>query len=103
LVKRDTGGLLRGYFDSLEQVVGRTVKRTLRRDQVVTPGLLKARKTIRRGQKVTILAGHNGINVSMRGKALKHGNPGDLITVQNLLSKKKLQARVVDASRVRVD
>jgi flagella basal body P-ring formation protein FlgA len=103
LVERDTNELLRGYFDSLEQVIGQTLKRSLQRDQVVTPSLLVTRKTIQRGQKLTILAGGEGIEVRMRGKALRHGNPGDLIPVQNLATKKKLEARVVDQGLVRVD
>ena len=103
LMERDTSHLLRGYFDALDQVVGRTVKRTLHRDQVITPNLLRAHKTISRGQKVTILAGSAGIEVRMQGKALRQGNPGDLIPVQNMASKKKLEARVISAGTVRVN
>lgn len=99
----DTSHLLRGYFESLEPVLGSTLKRDLRRDQVVTPSLLVVRKTIKRGQLVTILAGHSGIEVRMRGKALRNGNPGDLIPVENLSSKKRLQARVVAAGEVRIE
>lgn len=103
LVERDTNELLRGYFDSLDQVIGQTLKRSLQRDQVVTPSLLVIRKTIQRGQKLTILAGGDGIEVRMQGKALRHGNPGDLIPVQNLATKKKLEARIIDHGLVRVD
>jgi flagella basal body P-ring formation protein FlgA len=103
LVTQDTSHLLRGHFESLAQVLGRTLKRDLRRDQVITPGLLVVQKTISRGQLVTILAGHSGIEVRMRGKALRNGNPGDLIPVQNLSSKKRLQARVVASGEVRIE
>ncbi|MEN8178124.1 MAG: flagellar basal body P-ring formation chaperone FlgA [Pseudomonadota bacterium] len=103
LVTRDTNHLLRGHFDSVAQVFGRTLKRNLRRDQVVTPSLLVVQKTISRGQMVTILAGHSGIEVRMKGKALRNGNPGELIPVQNLSTKKKLEARVVSAGNVRIE
>jgi len=103
LVVQDTSHLLRGHFDDLKQVIGRSLKRRLRRGQVVTPSLLKVQKTIQRGQKVTILAGGGAIQVRMRGKALGHGNPGELIQVQNLASKKRIEARVVSAGLVRVD
>ena len=89
--------------EDLELVVGQTLRRRLQRDQVVTPSQLVSRKTVRRGQKLTILAGSPGIEVRMRGKALQNGNPGDLIPVQNLASKKKLEARIVDQGLVRVD
>ena len=103
LVTRDTNHLLRGYFESLSQVVGRTLRRSLRRNQVITPGQLIAQKTITRGQMVTILAGDSGIEVRMKGKALQSGNPGELIPVENLSSKKKLEARIVAAGSVRID
>lgn len=103
LLTQDTNHLLRGHFESLSQVVGRTLKRNLRRNQVVTPSLLVVQKTISRGQTVTILAGRSGIEVRMKGKALGNGNPGDLIRVQNLASKKKLEARIMSAGMVRIE
>jgi flagella basal body P-ring formation protein FlgA len=96
----NTSHLLRGHFSSFEEVSGRTLKRTLRRGQVVTPSMLKVKKTIKRGEQITILASAGPIEVRSRGKALKSGNPGDLIPVVNLASKKKLQARVVEAGLV---
>jgi flagella basal body P-ring formation protein FlgA len=103
LEERDTSNLLRGHFNSLGEIIGHTLRRSIRREQVITPNSLIARKTIRRGQPVNILAGNNNIQVSMKGKALRNGNPGDLIPVQNLTSKKKLQARVISAGTVRID
>ncbi|MCU7936373.1 MAG: flagellar basal body P-ring formation protein FlgA [Candidatus Thiodiazotropha sp. (ex Dulcina madagascariensis)] len=99
----NTTHLLRGHFESIGDVVGRTLKRTLRRGQVLTPSVLVVRKTVKRGEQVTILAEAGVIEVRMRGKALKHGNPGELIPVINLKSKKKLQARVVSEGLVMVD
>lgn len=103
LVTQDTNHLLRGHFESLSEVVGRTLKRNLRRNQAVTPSLLVVQKTISRGQMVTIQAGHSGIEVRVKGKALRNGNPGDLIPVQNLSSKKILEARVMSAGMVRIE
>lgn len=99
----DTNHLLRGYFESTDEVVGKTAKRTLRRGQVITPSMLVVRKTIKRGDQVTILAGTDSIQVCMQGKAMKQGNPGDLITVMNNKSKKKVEARVVSKGLVMVD
>ena len=98
----NTTHLLRGHFSSIEEVSGRTLKRTLRRGQVVTPSMLKAKKTIQRGEQITILAGSGPIEVRSRGKAMRDGNPGDLIPVINLASKKKLEARVVEAGLVTI-
>ncbi len=103
LVERDLNHQLRGHFDSLDQVVGRTLKRAIRRDRVVTPNLLVVQKTVRRGEEVTILAGSGSIQVRVKGRALSNGNPGDLIKVQNLASKKKLEVRILSAGLVKAD
>jgi flagella basal body P-ring formation protein FlgA len=99
----DTTHLLRGYFESIDEIVGRTLKRTLRRGKVITPSTLVVQKTVARGEPVTILAAAGSIEVRMQGKAMKNGNPGDLIPVVNVKSKKKLQARIVSQGLVRVD
>ncbi|MEW8295308.1 MAG: flagellar basal body P-ring formation chaperone FlgA [Candidatus Thiodiazotropha sp.] len=99
----DTTRLLRGYYESIDEVVGRTVKRRLARGKAVTPSLLVVQKTIKRGEQVTIVAATGSIEVRMQGKAMKNGNPGDLIPVVNVKSNKKLQARVVSEGLVRVD
>ena len=99
----DTSHLLRGYFESVDEVIGQTLKRTLRRGQVITPSMLVVRKTVKRGDPVTILAGAGAIQVRMQGKAMKQGNPGELIPVVNSKSKKKIQARVVSKGLVMVD
>ncbi|MET0066205.1 MAG: flagellar basal body P-ring formation chaperone FlgA [Candidatus Thiodiazotropha sp.] len=98
----DTSHLLRGYFESPAAITGETLKRNLRRGQVVTPSMLVVRKTVKRGEPVTILADTGNIQVRMQGKALKQGNPGDLIPVMNTRSKKKIEARVVSKGLVRV-
>jgi flagella basal body P-ring formation protein FlgA len=99
----DTTHLLRGHFTQADKLVGSTLKRTLRRGQVITPSMLVANKSIRRGEQITIVSAIGHIEVRSRGKALRDGNPGDLIPVQNANSKKKLQARVVSAGIVAVD
>ncbi|MEW8027752.1 MAG: flagellar basal body P-ring formation chaperone FlgA [Candidatus Thiodiazotropha sp.] len=99
----DTTQLLRGYYESVDEVVGRTLKRVLRRGRIVTPTSLMVQKTVSRGEQVTILAGVGGIEVRMHGKAMKNGNPGDLIPVVNVKSKKKLQARVISEGLVKVN
>ncbi len=98
----DTSHLLRGYYESPGEVVGETLKRSLRRGQAVIPSMLVVRKTVKRGEQVTILADTGNIQVRMQGKALKQGNPGDLITVMNTHSNKKVEARVVAKGLVRV-
>ena len=103
VVERDTSSLLRGYYNATTELVGRTLRRSIRRDQPITPNSLVVEKTVSRGQSVTILAGNKNIQVRMKGKALQNGNPGDLIPVLNITSKIKLQARIISGGTVRID
>ncbi len=98
----DTSHLLRGYYETTDRVAGETLKRNITRGQVITPSMLVVRKTVKRGEQVTILADTGTIQVRMQGKALKHGNPGDLIPVENTRSNKRIEARVVSKGLVRV-
>jgi flagellar basal body P-ring formation protein FlgA len=99
----DTTHLLRGHFNDIDELIGNTVKRTLRRGQAITPSMLVAQKTVQRGEQITILSALGTIEVRSRGKALRDGNPGDLIPVENLTSRKRLEARVVSAGLVAID
>jgi flagellar basal body P-ring formation protein FlgA len=99
----DTTHLLRGHFNDIDELIGNTVKRTLRRGQVVTPSMLVVQKTVQRGEQITILSALGTIEVRSQGKALRDGNPGDLIPVENLTSRKRLEARVVSAGLVAID
>ena len=99
----DTTHLLRGHFTDIDELLGSRLKRTLRRGRVVTPSMLVEQKSVRRGEQITILSALGTIEVRSRGKALRDGSPGDLIPVQNLSSKKRLQARVVSPGLVSVE
>lgn len=99
----DTSHLLRGHFSEIDEVSGQSSKRTLRRGQAITPSMLVAQKTIRRGEQITILSAIGPIEVRSQGKALRDGNSGDLIPVINTSSKKKLEARVLSSGLVSID
>ena len=99
----DTNTLLRGYFSKIDNIIGKKLKRNLLTDEVITPSRIQMENLVKRGQEVTILSGSGSINIQMKGKALKSGNPGDLIPIQNLTSKRKIEAKVISSEHVRVN
>lgn len=103
LQQRDLASLTRGYLLKLDEAVGRTLDRPVRRGQVLAPAQLETPNQIKRGEKVSIIASIGGIEARMQGKALARGNPGERIKVLNLSSGKELEARVISAGTVRVD
>ncbi|MEM7406014.1 MAG: flagellar basal body P-ring formation chaperone FlgA [Pseudomonadota bacterium] len=109
LESRDLARLPNGYYersekrsDGLPPVFGMRVKRALRPGNVVTPRSLAPPLLVRRGKRVTIIAGVHGIEIRAAGKALRDGARGDIVTVQNLASRRTVEGVVSSAGVVRV-
>jgi flagella basal body P-ring formation protein FlgA len=102
VARRDLSRLHRDYFTDAASLVGKRVKRTLRRHAVVTPRSIEANEVVRRGSDVTILAANPVVEVRMRGKALDDGAAGERIKVRNLSSGREISATVVGRGLVRV-
>ncbi len=95
--------LPQGYFDDPTEVIGMRLRRNLTAGQPLVPAMLKAQRLIQRGQRVTMVARGNGLEVRMPGEALAHGARGQRIRVRNLSSKKVVEGVVTEEGEVRVD
>lgn len=102
LEKRDITRARRGYFSSIDQVVGKIAKRNLRPGDVVTSTMVKVPHQVKRGNKVTIVATAGNISVRMTGKALSNGTLGQRIQVLNTRSEREVEGIVVGPSLVKV-
>ena len=102
LEDKDISGLHRGYYSDIKQLVGKLVKNSLKSGLVVTPGHVKNPLAVKKGTTVIILADAGGIQVNMKGKAMKSGAIGDWIPVQNLSSKRKIEGRILRPGVIQV-
>jgi flagella basal body P-ring formation protein FlgA len=102
LEKRDIARLHRGYLDSLDKAIGKTVKYSVRANQVVTPSRIDSPLAVKRNGRVMILAANSSVQVRMTGTALENGSIGQRIRVKNRSSKRELEARVVEQGVVQV-
>jgi len=102
LEKRDIARLRSNYFDNPTQAIGKRLRRNLQRGQVLNSIYIVTPNTVKKGNKVIILASSNKVQVRMPGKALSNGSTGELIKVQNIRSKKELEAIVVSPGIVKV-
>jgi flagella basal body P-ring formation protein FlgA len=100
--QRNIGGLSSGYFTELPEVLGKNLTRSLGEGVVLNPTVVKAPILVRRGQRVTLLAETNGIEVRMAVKAMSDGSAGDLIRVRNLRSKRIIEGIVDDDGIVKI-
>lgn len=102
LERRDISSQAVGYITDLDAIVGKMVRRPLRYNSVIPPNALYEPTLVKRGQQVTIVARHTGVNVRMKGKALKNGTEGEVIRVENLSSKRIIEGKVLSAGIVAV-
>ncbi len=91
-----------GYILRLDKVLGKTAKTTLKAGTVLHSGNLKAAISVRRGEKVNILAKKGPILVKMTGKALMDGAEGQKIRVKNQFSDRIIEGTVTYDGNIRV-
>lgn len=103
LAKRDLAKVQGRFLKSVDEAVGLRVKTPLRANSPVRGDYLERVPVVKSGQLVTIVAENEVVRITATGKAKGAGAVGDLITVQNVSSQKDVQARVVDATTVKVD
>ena len=102
LQQRDLARLPYGYITQTSQAVGQQSKRHLMPGAAIRPQDLSARQLIRRGQQVTLVGRINGLEIRMSGKALADGQLQQRIRVENLSSRKVVEAVVRSAQEVEV-
>lgn len=77
-----------------DQVMGLAARRPLRAGAAVSARDVAAAQVVKVGELITVTYEDAGISLSLQGRALSAGAAGDLINVQNTLSKKTVQAVV---------
>ena len=105
IVVRETymNGKGSGYPTSVDDVVGKVLKRDVPANTLVTDQILEDRIVVRRGDAVTIIAESDKLVVRTKGKTVDKGRMGDVIRVKNTVSGKEVMAKVVSSSSVKVE
>lgn len=73
------------------QIIGMEAARPLSVGSTVRTNQLRPPKVISRGQQITLIAGDNGLEVRMQGKALKDAAVGERVNVTNLSSGQQVE------------
>ena len=91
-----------GYFEKLDDVIGRKTNRSLSINQAVRNRHLKMDWLVEKNQTVTIETQIGGVTVAGSGIALDNAQIGDLLKVSNQSSKVVIEGRVVSEKKVKV-
>ena len=84
------------------QAIGKRLRYPVATGAALNAGLLDLPPLVKRGQTVTIVSTGQGLEVRATGEALADGTNGETIRVRNSLTKKIIQATVLEAGLVRV-
>ncbi len=91
------------YPPSIDDVVGRALKKDVAINTIVTCQILEDPVVIKRGEIVDIVAENKEIIVQTKGRTVDKGKMGDMIRVRNMASGKEIQARVTANNAVTVE
>ncbi len=102
LERRPREGLSADTLSDIQAAIGKVVRRPMLPGQPIRATDVQRNEVIGRGDLVTMTYETPGLVVSMRGRANEAGGVGDVIAVQNIQSKRVLQATVTGPGRVTV-
>ncbi len=100
LEERDINRVNQGFFTNLEDVIGKTLLRSVGNGLTVSPMHIDDPDLVKRGQKVTLIAKSDGFAVSVRGQAMSDGAVGDRIKVKNLSSERIIEGIITQDGQV---
>jgi flagella basal body P-ring formation protein FlgA len=102
MVKRNLSHLSSKILTDKNLIVGLLAKHNIKADTCLKEWMIEKAPVVDKGDIVTILAESGDLLVTVPGKVLVKGFSGELVKVQNLMSKKEIFARVVNHSTVAV-
>ena len=100
--RHELAGVPADAISSLAQAVGQAARRPLVAERALRISDLMKPEIVERNGNVLIHYEGSGLSLTVRGKALEAGAEGDTVQVQNLTSRKTLQATVTGPGRVTV-
>jgi len=103
LARKNISHLSSNILTDTGKAVGCMAKHAIRKDTCIKEWMLEKPLVVKRGDMVTILAESGNLRVTVPGRVLVKGHMGELIRVQNSMSKKVIYARIIDNSTVSVD
>ncbi len=90
------------YQQALHAYVGKEMKRTIAAGYKLNPAYVGKPVLVRRNSRVNMIYRHGRMEIKAWGRALDEGGVGDVITILNLDSRKKVQGTVLKSGIVEV-
>ncbi len=92
----------RNTLTDANDIIGKSPRRAIRPGSHLTLNNLGDPVTIAKGKIISVLFKKGGISLAVTGRALEPGAEGDIINVENVASRKVIQAQILNADEVRI-
>lgn len=102
IARKETTKLHRSNYTNIEDLIGKTSRRNISSNTIITENMVEATPTIRRGHLVKIYINSNGFRIITKGLAQETGYKGEVIKVRNIDSKKIIYGKVIDSENVKI-
>ena len=103
LRRKNTSKRSTTVLTDMRKALGLMAKHNIRKNTFIKEWMVERPPVVNKGDVVTILAELEGLRVTVPGRTLEKGHLGESIRVQNVMSLKKIYARVINSTIVRVD
>jgi len=90
------------YVTDPSKVTGLMAKHGIKANTFIKGWMLEKFPVVNKGDLVTIIAESSGLKITAPGRVLMKGFEGELVKVENLMSKKEIYAKIVNPSTVTV-
>ena len=102
-VKRNISHLSSKILNDMNNIIGSIAKHNVNKDACLKEWMFEKHPIVDKGDIVTIIAESGDIKITAPGRILMKGFTGELVKVENLMSKKEIYAKVVNGLMVAVD
>ena len=87
-------------FRKIDDLIGRKVTSNIAKGTILKARHVQFRMNVNKSDTVVVILGNSKLSITTYGIALASGQKGDLITVENIKSKKTFKAIVIDEKKV---
>ena len=87
-------------FTNFDSLIGKKITRNLAKGTVLKARHVQYTMSVNKNDTVLIVYGNKKLSITTYGLALASGQNGDMITVENLKSKKSFKAIIIDEKKV---
>jgi flagella basal body P-ring formation protein FlgA len=103
LVNKNISLLAPDVVTDFEEVVGKRTTLTMNSQEAFRKGMVERAPLVKKGDRITLIVENNHFRITSVGEVQEEGGRGERIRLLNVVSKREVYGRVLDANTAQVD